>query len=67
MATQWGFNVSGSALEPPVCAAVFQPGVPLRSPAPNGPPNFFILGVPFMAKFPESFLGPGDSLSSPAP
>ena len=64
--TQWGDAANGVPLDAPVCAVAIESGLTLRSPAPNGPPNFFILGVPFISKFPGTFLGPGARLAMPA-
>lgn len=41
-----------------MCAAVFEP-ISVSSFGPGGPANYFILGTPFIAKFPATFLGPG--------
>jgi hypothetical protein len=48
-----------------VCAAVFEP-VSVSSFGPGGPANYFILGTPFIAKFPATFMGPGAGPTTPA-
>ncbi len=48
-----------------MCAAVFEP-ISVSSFGPGGPANYFILGTPFIAKFPATFLGPGAGPATPA-
>ena len=64
MLAQYNTFASGNPLPEPVCAAAFV-AISASSPNANGPANFFILGDPFMAKFPATFFGPGASLTEP--